>query len=102
MDNVKMAITEEKNATVYTFGYAYTDRGEELKWVDNAIVARRTGDKWAYDFNSVKNQTQSQFNTYQTMVAKVLQITEGNATNLFGVQVERPKAAVAVASKDAK
>lgn len=99
MANIKMLHTEEKNALVYAFSYGYVDREQELQWVEHVVTAKRTGDKWTFNFAKVDNQNADQFQSYIALLAKVNQVVETNATNLFGITVEKPKP-VAVATKE--
>ena len=91
MDHVKMKISEGKGGTSYSFSYAYTNREQEIKWVENVIVAKRVGDKWTFAYNAAKDQTQEQFDTYKKTLEKVTQIVDTNAMNLNGVKVEHEK-----------
>lgn len=96
MDNVSMQITEGKGYTGYLFSYCYVSKSDELNWVKDVVEARKAGDKWTFNFNSVENQDVNQLNTYATMLQKVNQVVETNASNLGGIKVVLPKAGVKV------
>ncbi len=93
MDHIKMSVSEEKNAIVYNFSYGYENRGNELIWIPNAVTARRSGEKWSFDFNEVKGQDERQLETYVKMLEKVKQVQEHNAMNLMGIEIEKKKPA---------
>jgi hypothetical protein len=96
MDSVSMQITEGKGYMGYTFSYCYVTKNQDLEWVKDVVEARRSGDKWAFNFNKVENQTIEQLNTYATMLQKVNQVVETNATNLSGIKVTRAQVGVKV------
>src|SRR5690242_19823915 len=93
MEHIKMSVTEEKNAIVYRFSYGYVGRNEELTFVQDVVTARRSGDKWTFDYAAVQNQNANQFETFRKTLDKVNQVVETNATNLFGITVEKAKVA---------
>lgn len=98
MEHIKMSVTEENNAIVYKFSYGYVGRNQELTWVPNVVTARRSGDKWSYDYAAVEGQDANQFETYRKMLEKVNQVAETNAMNLMGITVEKPKPVAAAPS----
>jgi len=91
MANIKMLITEGKGGVSYSFSYGYVDKNQELLYVENAVKATRTGDKWTFDFYMVAGQNQDQYQSYVKMLEKVTQVVDTNAMNLFGVTVEKGK-----------
>ena len=98
MDHIKMAMSEEKNAIVYKFSLGYEGRGQELKWVDNVVTAKRSGDKWSFDFADSKGLDAQQFEAYRKVLDKVNQVMETNATNLMGITIEKVKPAASARS----
>ncbi len=95
MEHIKMSVSEEKNALVYNFSFGYEGRGHELVWVNNVATAKRTGDKWSYEFNkSAAALDQNQFDVFRKMTEKMNQVAETNAGNLMGITVEKVKPAV--------
>ena len=92
MDHVKMSIEESKQGTVYAFGFAYTTKDQEIKWHDNVVVADRKKDNsWEFKINTVKNMSQSELETYRTLMNKVAQVVDTNAMNLSGIRTEKAK-----------
>ena len=92
MDHVKLKIEEGKTESVHTFGFAYTTKDQEVKWVDTAIVAtKHKGGDWTFDTSKVKDITLTEFATYKTLVEKVQQVIDTNATNLSGVKIVHPE-----------
>lgn len=97
MEHIKMSVVEEKNAIVYRFSYGYVGRNEELTFVPDVVTARRSGDKWTFDYAATKDQTANQFETFRKTLDKVNQVVETNATNLFGITVDKTKPVAAAA-----
>ncbi len=98
MDHVKLKIEEIKGNAVYTFGFAYQNKAQEIKWVENAIVASKDKDgAWTYNVNKSEGLNQDQFSTYGNLLAKITQVVDTNAMNLSGIKVvkDEPKAASA-------
>ncbi len=93
MEHIKMAVSEEKNAIVYKFSLGYEGRGQELKWVNNVITAKRSGDKWAFDFSENSGLDAQQFEAYRKMLEKVNQVVETNGMNLMGITIDKVKPA---------
>lgn len=91
MEHIKLAMSEEKNAIVYKFSLGYEGRGQELKWVNNVVTAKRSGDKWSFDFADSKGLDAQQFEAYRKVLDKVNQVMETNATNMMGITVEKIK-----------
>ncbi len=91
MANIKMLQSEGKNSVIYSFSYGYLDADQSLNWVEGAVKASRSGDKWSFDFAKVSNQNYEQFESYRTLLEKVNQVVETAGTNLFGITVEKPK-----------
>jgi len=91
MDHIKMAVSEEKNAIVYKFSLGYEGRGQELKWVNNVVTAKRSGDKWAFDFSETNALDEQQFEVYRKLLDKVNQVKETNAMNLMGITIDKTK-----------
>ena len=91
MDHVKLLIEEGKSETKNTFGFAYTTKDQELKWVDEAIVAtKHKSREWTFDTTVVKGITYEEFATYKALVDKVQQVVDTNGTNLSGVKIVHP------------
>lgn len=96
MDHVKLKIEEKSGELVNTFGFAYTDKSQEVKWIDGAIVATRAKDnKWAYKISKIGELSEQQYETYKNLLTKVTQYVETNGMNLAGIKVEKdaPKTA---------
>jgi hypothetical protein len=88
MDHVKLVSEETKGGNVvYNFGFAYTNKNQEIKWVEDAVIATRAknGD-WSYEIAKVKDLDQNKFDTYRNMLGKVFQVVETNAANLSGIK----------------
>jgi len=97
MEHIKMSVSEEKNAIVYNFSFGYEGRGHDLIWVDKVATARRTGDKWSYEFHPTKGLDQNQFDVFRKMTEKMNQVAETNAGNLQGITIDKPKPVAASA-----
>lgn len=94
MEHIKMAMSEEKNAVVYKFSLGYEGRGQELKWVPNVVTAKRSGDKWSFDFSDNKNLDAQQFEVYRKLLDKVNQVVETNGMNVMGITIDKTKPVV--------
>jgi hypothetical protein len=101
MNHVKLLIEEKSGELVNTFGFAYTDKSQEVKWVDSAVVATRSKDnKWSYKVGSkVGTLSEEQYATFKHLLEKVTQYVETNGMNLAGIKVEKPKADAEKAAK---
>lgn len=96
MDHVKMKKDEIKGDAVYTFGFAYQNKAQEIKWVENAIVVtKHKDDSWTYDINKSPGLNADQFATYANLLARITQVVDTNGMNLAGIKVvkDEPKAA---------
>jgi len=81
-------VSEEKGGNViHSFGFAYTNKSQEVKWIEDAAIATKSKDgSWTFDVSKVKDLDQNQFETYKTMLAKITQVIETNGTNLAGIK----------------
>jgi hypothetical protein len=96
MNHYKLKITEEKGNVIHTFGFAYTDKAQEVKWIENVLVATKGKDgSWSYKQNKVQDLDQMQFETYKGLFAKVSQVVDTSGMNLAGIVVEKEKSAAA-------
>jgi len=88
MDHVKMKKEEIKGEVVHTFGFAYQNKAQEIKWVDDILVAtKRKDDSWTYSINNVKDLSQEQFQTFGSLLGKITQVVDTNGMNLAGIKV---------------
>lgn len=88
MDHVKLKKEEVKGNMVYTFGFAYQNKAQEIKWVENAIVATKAKDgNWSYQANGTGSINQEQYQTYVSLLGKVTQVVDTDGMNLAGIKV---------------
>ena len=96
MDHVKLRMEEIKGDSVYTFGFAYQNKAQEINWVEKAVVATKAKDgSWSYTVNKSADLNQDQFSTFGSLLTKITQVVDTNAMNLSGIKVikDEPKAA---------
>jgi hypothetical protein len=90
MDMIKMRVEEGKVATVYSFGFAYVTKEQDIKWNDDVIVASRDKNSaWTFRANAVKSFNQNELEVYKTLVSKVGQVVDTNGMNLSGIKMEK-------------
>jgi hypothetical protein len=88
MNHYKLKIEEVKGNQVYEFGFAYADKSQEIKWVENVVTATKGKDGvWTYRLNKVRELDTMEFETYKGLMAKVSQVVDTSGMNLAGISV---------------
>jgi hypothetical protein len=94
MNHVKMLVQEKGGNVVHTFGFAYTDKSQEIKWVEKAAVITKNKDRvWKYEIGKVASMDEFQFATYKNLMEKLTQVVDTDGKNLGGIKVEYSKEA---------
>lgn len=94
MNHVKMLVEEKGGNTIHTFGFAYTDKAQEVKWVDKvAVVTKAKDNTWKYEIGKTGALDEFQFATYKTLMEKITQVVDTGGRNLAGIKVEVGKEA---------
>ena len=92
MNHVKLLVEEKGGNTVHTFAFAYTDKTQEIKWIENAaVVTKDKNNVWSYQINKIAPLDEFQFATYKTLTEKITQIVETGGRNLAGIKTEHAK-----------
>lgn len=88
MNHYKLKVQEEKGNLVHTFGFAYADKSQEIKWIENVLVATKAKDgTWSYKAGKMPDLTHEQFETYKGLMTKVSQVVDTSGMNLAGITI---------------